>query len=79
MGWIGLATRRSTPAMTKSVRIMDYSTVTDPTTTLSPAWQEVHRLAKAIPPSVSPNQECRKQAIHAYWQAMLKALREERN
>lgn len=46
---------------------------------LSPAWQEVHRLAKAIPPSVSPNDERRKKAIHAYWQAMLKALREERD
>ena len=46
---------------------------------LSPAWQEVHRLAKAIPPSTSPNSAKRKQAIHAYWQAMLRALREERN
>lgn len=45
---------------------------------LSPAWQEVHRLARAIPPSTSPNRAKRKTAIHAYWQAMLRTLREER-
>ena len=45
----------------------------------SAAWAEAFRLAAAIPPdNGSANRQERRKAIHAFWQAVIRALREGR-
>jgi hypothetical protein len=50
-----------------------------PVVRVSPLWQAAYRQAAAIPSSFSPDQLKRRAAIHAYWQAVLRAIREERS
>jgi hypothetical protein len=50
-----------------------------PAPQVSPLWQAAYRQAAAIPSSLSPDQVKRRAAIHAYWQMVLRAIREERS